>query len=734
MMWQSYFQWWAMLILPCIFLSCNFDTEDASYANLIYIDSTDTREKILFKAAHVVPTDRQLQWQKKELTAFLHFGINTFTDKEWGDGQEDPKLFNPTNFDANQWVTVLKEAGFKQVILTAKHHDGFCLWPSQFTDHSVKSSIWKNGQGDVVKELADACVKQNMDLGLYLSPWDRHDLRYGTSAYNDYFKYQLRELLTNYGPISEVWFDGAVAEGPNGKKQIYNWPGYYELIRDLQPDATIAVMGPDVRWVGTESGYGRETEWSVIPIYDTSGCYEANVMDNIIRPDIKETEEDLAGLNQLRGAKALKWYPSEVDVSIRPGWFYHEAEDRYVKSPEKLLDIYFNSIGKNSTLLLNVPPNKEGLIAEKDATTLKVFNYSLIQIFSQNLIQKSNIVQQEFSLNHGPKKVLDNKSSTYWTPRTYNTTPYLSYEWDEPIWFNVLLLSEYIAKGQRVSKYQLEVYEQEEWVTKITGTTIGYKQLLRFPYIYTKKARLIFSESRLSPLISEVGFYQDLPHVQIDPPGKSFSDSIQIKLSTNNPVAKIYYSQNYTLPSASGHLYVEPLILTNSSPLLALAINPDDQSGFVRDELYSKSKFNVSLLTTPSPEYLNDGGIILSDGNKGDIDFKSKKWLGYFQEHLEVIFDLKTPTPIRSIHIHSLYLPGSNIFPPRSITVYGSDDKVKYNVLTQFSPGPSATGMVHMTLPNVNGSNRYLKFLIENQSAKDAPNGKWLFVSEIEIL
>ena len=737
---MSKYQTWIVLILLITVPSCNIYFEQSPFANLVSISTTDTKEAILLKAAHVVPTSRQLSWQQRELTAFLHFGINTFTDKEWGDGTEDPALFNPTKLDAGQWVSVLKEAGFRQVIITAKHHDGFCLWPSAFTSHSVKSSPWKNGHGDVIKELADACVKQNMPLGVYLSPWDRHEPRYGSDAYNEYFRSQLRELLTNYGPISEVWFDGAVGEGPNGKKQIYDWGSFYSIVRDLQPQAVIAVMGPDIRWVGTETGYGRDTEWSVIPIADSIQLTPTDAQDNIIKPAIKETAEEIASINQLAQAYALKWYPSEVDVSIRPGWFYHAAEDGQVKSPEKLLDIYFNSIGKNSALLLNIPPDKNGLIPEKDATILKVFNYSLKQIFSQNLGSQAEVSDNEFNFNHPPSRVLDGKMNTYWAPDASNNTPYLHFEWPKPIWFNILSLSEQIEFGQRVSGFQLEVYENDSWVTKVSGTTIGYKRLIRFPYIMTNKVRMIFSEFRLTPNIAEIGFYQDIPQVTISPEGKPFVDSLTIYLSTNNPDATIHYSQNYTLPSASTNLYTSPLRLTSGSPLLAAAISPDGRVGFVKDELYSKAKYEVDLLTTPSPEFLNEGGIQLCDGVKGDKNLKSGKWLGYQGQHLEVIFDQGKDLEIRSINIYTIHQASASIYQPKSILIYGSDQPDgSFKLFKQYFPESiqnTNSQLLSLSIPKINKSARYIKILIENEGGFQPENAAapWLFISEIEII
>ncbi len=716
--------------------ACKLSLRQSPYSNLVFIPPNSSREDIERLAANVIPSPRQLEWQRRELTAFFHFGINTFTDREWGDGTEDPKLFNPIRFDANQWINTLKDAGFKMVILTAKHHDGFCLWPSAFTDHSVKSSNWKNGQGDIVKELADACVKQHMDLGLYLSPWDRHEKTYGTDSYNQYYKNQLRELLTNYGPIAEVWFDGANGEGPNGKRQVYDFKGYCELIRELQPQATIAIMGPDVRWVGTESGYGRDSEWSPLPIHDTAGLKDINQMDNIIRPSINEMDQELGDINQLINANAIKWYPAEVDVSIRPGWFYHSKEDNSVKSPEKLLDIYFSSVGKNSSLLLNIPPNRDGLISDRDANVLKVFHYSLQQIFDQNLAKEAALDDAEFNFTHAPSNVLDNKPSTYWAPGENNQAPYLTFQWEKPIWFNILSVSEQIEYGQHIKNFKLEIFENDGWVTKVTGTTIGAKRLLRFPYIKTNKARLIFSDFRSTPHISEVGFYQDIPLVQIDPPGTTFSDSLRITMTTNNPEAVIHYTKSYAIPGTNTDVYDGSFLLNASMPINAVAILPNGQEGFVKDEVYAKAKYPVDLMTTPDAEYLHEGGILLCDGDKGDLNFHSPKWLGFKKDDLEFGYDLLQEKDIRNIVIHSLYNPSAGIGSPKSILVKGSHDGKSYTNFIHYYP-EQMTGnearLLHLISPGLSQRFRYLQFIIENGAGSD--NSKpWMFVSEVEVL
>lgn len=730
---------WLPVFCILLFTDCNFNFNGDTFSNIIRIDSTDNHADILFKAAHVVPSKRQWVWQNLEMTAFLHFGINTFTDKEWGDGKENPGMFLPNKLDAGQWVSVLKEAGFKLVILTAKHHDGFCLWPTAFTPHSVKNSFWKNGQGDVVKELADACVRQNMKLGLYLSPWDQHEKTYGTEAYNDFYKRQLRELLTNYGPVDEIWFDGAIGEGPNGKKQEYDWQGYFAIVRELQPQAVIAIMGPDVRWVGTESGYGRESEWSVMPIHDSISIDGIDINDNTIRPNIIESEEELGNLEQLGIAKAMKWYPSEVDVSIRPGWFYHASEDRNVKSPEKLLDIYFNSVGKNSVLLMNVPPDRDGLINEKDATILKVFGNSLRQIFSNNLARSADASDNDFTLSHSPNSVNDGNLKTYWSPDQNNAVPSIHFEWSKPVWFNILKLNEQIEFGQRVAQFQLEIFEGGNWVKKASGTTVGYCRILKFPWVQCQKARILFSEFRHTPHIAEIGFYQNLPEVTLNPSGRPFNDTLTVTMSTNNPDANIYYSQNYTLPSASSNLYSGPIRLSHSSPILAIAVNSAGFSGFIKDEIYSKAKYKVELLTTPAPQYLNEGAILLCDGLKGDLDFRSKRWIGYENQNLETKIDLGVNKSIGSILVHCLSYTKEGIFTPSQVVIYGSQDgqQIQWTRSFNYDHDESKEGdLVNLVIKKIDQQARHLKIIIKRKYPDDPDiqdKPVRLFVSEIEI-
>jgi alpha-L-fucosidase len=407
---------------------------------------------LLFAAASTlagpVPTPEQLAWQQMELTMFCHFGVNTFTDREWGDGKEDPKIFNPSDLDCRQWAQAAKAGGFKLVILTAKHHDGFCLWPSKVTEHSVKNSPWKDGKGDVVKEFTEACRAEGLKVGLYLSPWDRNAPVYGTDAYSDFFCNQLTELLSNYGVIDEVWFDGACGEGPNGKKQVYDWTRTYALIRRLQPKALIAIMGPDIRWVGNESGVARVGESSV---------RKAN-----------EHQQD-------RAVDGMAWHPAECDVSIRPGWFYHASQDSKVKSIEHLMDIYFKSVGRNSVMLLNVPPDRKGRFADPDVARLKEFGAAVNGLYAKKA--------GEGRWDGGTNGRSDpGQSSIGPIVQPSNS-------------FNLINLQEDITRGERVQAYRVEGQFGGAWRTLARGTVIGQRNLHKIGAVQPEQVRLVVEKS-----------------------------------------------------------------------------------------------------------------------------------------------------------------------------------------------------------------------------------------------
>jgi alpha-L-fucosidase len=498
--------------LAVLSLNLCAQADKANQINFLRLPPGIPQDSIIRLASGIKPSARQVAWQEREVTVFIHFGINTFTGREWGNKSYVPEMFNPTELDARQWAAAAKTAGAKLLIMVAKHHDGFCLWPSEYTDFSVKNSPWKNGNGDVISEVASACREYGLKLGIYLSPWDIHSPVYGTDAYNEYFKNQLRELLTNYGEISEVWFDGACGEGPNGKKQVYEWMGFYQVVRELQPGAVIAVTGPDVRWVGTESGFGRDTEWSVVPLDEAAlaeleqSSLELQAMA-AFHPAMDMQQADLGSNDRLKNATALAWYPSEVDVSIRPGWFYHPEQDSLVKSPEQLVDIYFSSVGRNSVLLLNLPPDQRGLIHENDVASLKAFREIIEKIFQDNLLKDARITSNPAGSANDLKNLTDDDPLTYFRPSGNRRSFDAEFKLASPATFDVMMMHENFRNGQRVENFVFEAFVDGNWKNLCTGTTIGYKRILRFEKVTSNHVRLRVLSSRATPEISSIGLF-----------------------------------------------------------------------------------------------------------------------------------------------------------------------------------------------------------------------------------
>jgi alpha-L-fucosidase len=445
-----------------------------------------------------VPTERQKIWQEMEYYAFIHFNMNTFTNMEWGYGDESPSIFNPSKLDTDQWARTVKESGMKGIIITAKHHDGFSLWPSKFTEHSVKNSPWKNGKGDLLKDLEKSCDKYNLKLGIYLSPWDRNHPEYGSQNYITYFRNQLTELLTNYGEIFEVWFDGA--NGGSGyygganeirkveKKTYYDWPNTHKIIRKLQPNAVIfSDAGPDIRWVGNEKGYASKTTWS-----------------NIYRDSLYGGMPDFYKFSSGQEF-GTHFIPTETDVSIRPGWYYHPEEDDKVKSLDKLIDIYFNSIGLNSSLLLNIPVDKRGLIHENDAQRMLELNQFIKNTFKNNLIKNSKLSFNNKS--HPINKIVDRNIDTF-CPFKSNKNNIINISLDTEKLVDVFEISENVNLGQRVKEFIFEIKVNEKWVTIEKGTTIGMKRLIKFEPTIIKELRFTIVDSKDIPLVSELGLYK----------------------------------------------------------------------------------------------------------------------------------------------------------------------------------------------------------------------------------
>ncbi len=733
-----------MLVFLCS-ISCSINrSEQSNKSNYVLIDKDDSIEEIIKKAASVTPSERQFAWQELEFTGFVHFTINTFTDKEWGDGTEDPALFNPVEFDADQWVKVCKEAGMKLLLVTAKHHDGFCLWPSKYTEHSVKNSPWLNGKGDIVREVSEACKRHNIKFGVYLSPWDRHEPVYGDSPeYNKYFKNQLTELLTNYGDVAEVWFDGACGEGPNGKRQIYDWEGYYGLIRKLQPDAVIAIMGPDVRWVGTETGYGRDTEWSVIPVKLTDQQKIAALSQHDINfiPGSDRTAENLGSREKLKNAKKLVWYPSEVDVSIRPGWFYHSSQDSRVKTPEKLLDIYYSSIGKNSLLLMNLPPDRRGLIHENDIASLKQMRRILDVTFDKNFAESAKISASNSKSGHNIEYITDADKNTYWTTEDGVESAVIEFTFQKNIRFDRLLLQENIRIGQRVEEFVLETFNNGNWEKVTEGTTIGYKRLLRFSALETEKVRLRILESRTSPSLNKIGFYKAPPSVAINPAQGAFVDKIEVSLISDDPNSTIYYTLNGERPSINSKTYSKPVILKNTAVLQAFAKSSDGKTGLIISARFNKSKHGIVLKSSFSPKYSGGGNLALIDGEQGSTGFDDGKWQGYEGNDLDAVIDLGGKKKVKHVSVDFLQNVNSWIFLPKSVTVsFSRDGRIFSNLKRIYHQISLKKNEAFKHNFSITGKfeTRFIRILAENIKTcpewhKGAGGKTWIFADEIVI-
>lgn len=458
----------------------------------------------------VVPSERQIKWQELEFTAFFHYGINSFTDREWGDGKEDIQIFNPKALDTDQWCRCLLDAGIKACIITAKHHDGFCLWDTAYTTHSVMHTPFKH---DIVADLSKSCKKYGIKLGVYLSPWDRHEKTYGQGKpYDDYFCNQLTELLTKYGELYTVWFDGACGEGENGKKQVYDWDRYYTVIRELQPNAVISVSGPDVRWCGNEAGDCRESEWSVVSSQIFS---QDEIAKNSQQADNEEFRErpmdaqdrDLGSREVVQYAKKLIWYPAEVDTSIRPGWFYHEYEDDKVRSLSVLTDIYLKSVGGNSVLLLNIPPHRDGYISSFDETRLKEIGTFIKEAFQKNIVKNASISASSQQAGCEVHAIAE-ENETYWMPEMQDKDCFIEVSFDTSSTIKYCVLMEQIRKSQRVEKFHIKAKMKDgTYQTIYEGTTIGYKKICCLEEIETTSIRIIFEEYRVCPTIKMIGIY-----------------------------------------------------------------------------------------------------------------------------------------------------------------------------------------------------------------------------------
>ena len=534
-----------------------------------------------------LPSGRQLVWHEMEFYAFVHFNMNTFTNMEWGFGNENPQLFNPSQLDCRQWAKVCKEAGMKGIILTAKHHDGFCLWPSSYTEHSVKNSPWKNGKGDVVRELSDACREYGLKFGVYLSPWDRNHADYGKPEYLNYFRNQLRELLTNYGEIYEVWFDGA--NGGNGwygganetrkidNKTYYDWENTYKIVRELQANACMfSDAGPDIRWVGNEEGWARETNWCMLN-------------KDSVAPGV------VSDLEWLRSGQenGTHWLPAEVDVSIRPGWYYHNSEDQKVKTLPKLLDIYYSSVGRNASLLINFPVDTRGLIHENDVEQILKLAETIKNDFSVNLVEGKKITSSNYRGNskmYKPENIIDNNPETYWATDDSVIRSSIIVDFGKSTEFNRVVLQEDIRFGQRIRNFSVEALVNNEWQLVDNQTTIGRKRILRFPNVVANQLRINIINSRAIPILANIGVY-NAPKVIIEPIiQRNKSGEVSIQGFDNG--LDIYFTTDGTNPTVQSTKYKEPFLLQKKSKVKAIVADP----GTGKTSPVSVGEFDVSKI------------------------------------------------------------------------------------------------------------------------------------------
>jgi len=612
-----------------------------------------------------VPSENQMRWQEMEYYAFVHFSLNTYTDQSWGFGNEDVNLFNPTNLDCHQWARICKEAGMKGIIITAKHHCGFCLWPSKYTEYSVKNAPWKNGKGDLVREMADACKEYGLKLGIYLSPWDRNSKDYGNPEYIIYFRNQLTELLTNYGEIFEVWFDGA--NGGNGyygganeirkidRTTYYDWKNTYAMIRKLQPNIVIWNDGGDrgdLRWVGTEEGFVGETNWSLL---NATGDVPWNMLHY--------------GLET-----GNVWVPAEVNTSIRPEWFYHPGEDSKVKTVPYLMETYYNSIGHNGSLLLNFPIMPNGLIHPNDEKAAIEFGKAVKESFAVNLAENA---KAEASNVRGNAKefwasmAIDDNKDTYWATDDGVTKASLTIDLGKPTLFNRFLAQEYIRLGQRVKTFTVEALVDGNWKEVAKATTIGYKRILRFPSVKASKVRFNVTESKSCPVISNIGIYN--APVFLNAPFITRNQSGEITITTNDIGPIFYYTLDGSEPTTKSNMYTAPFPADGKVEVKAIAYDP--ASG--KSSPVGHEKFDISKKYWEIVGINDEKASAILDGNPSSVWHQRDKKMP-----VDLVIDLGSGQNL----VGFKYLPDQNKWSSGIITSYQfylSEDKVEWKLVNE---------------------------------------------------
>lgn len=665
-----------------------------------------------------LPTQKQVDWHEMEFYAFVHFSLNTFTNKEWGYGDESPKLFNPTSLDVRQWARIAKEAGMQGIILVAKHHDGFCLWPSAYTERSVKNSPWKNGKGDLVKELAAACKEYDLKLGLYLSPWDRNHAEYGKPAYITYFRNQLKELLTNYGDVFEMWFDGANGGdgyygGANETRKIntleyYNWDETYKLIYKAAPKTLVWGVGPsEARWIGNEDGRAGKTNWSLL-----------------------RQKDELAGkvhyTEFMSGhADGEKWVPGEADVSIRPGWFYHAVEDDKVRSLDEMVDIYYESIGRNANLLLNLPVDRRGLVHKNDETRLKELVATIKEDFKTELLASAKVTASNNRGNSNEfaaKNATDGNKDTYWATDDNVKTASIVFDFEKSTAINRILLQEYIKLGQRIKAFTVEAKVAGQWKTIANETTIGYKRILRIDRITASALKINITDSKACIVISNVQAYNAPTFVKAPQIQRDKNGNVSIKSENGN---SIYYTLDGAKPSIKSILYKGVFKYNKAVQIKAIAINRNENSSSaVTAAKYGISKEKWKVVTASSGDMNSVNRII--DGNP-DTDWS----LGIDRNNLqqEVVIDMGTILKINGFS----YVPqqvGNNLNLISKYELYTSLDNIKWTLQSQGEFSNIKNNPIEQVKTFSETKAKYIRFVAKSTEEK----GQTFSIGEINVI
>ncbi|OXG04852.1 alpha-L-fucosidase [Flavobacterium araucananum] len=665
-----------------------------------------------------LPTQKQIDWQEMEFYAFVHFSLNTFTNKEWGYGDESPELFNPTNLDVRQWARVAKEAGMKGIILVAKHHDGFCLWPSAYTERSVKNAPWQNGKGDLVKELAAACKEYNLKLGLYLSPWDRNNASYGKPEYITYFRNQLKELLTNYGDVFEMWFDGANGGdgyygGTNETRKIntleyYNWDETYKLIYKLAPKTLVWGVGPsEARWIGNEEGRAGKTNWSLLRQKD-------ELAGKVHYTEFMSGHED-----------GEKWVPGEADVSIRPGWFYHAVEDDKVRPLDEMVDIYYESVGRNATLLLNLPVDKRGLVHENDQARLKELVSTIKADFKTDLLTGTKITANNVRGNSpqfAAKNTADGNKNTYWATADAVKTASIIFEFSKPTALNRILLQEYIKLGQRVKAFTVEAKVDGNWKIVATETTIGYKRILRIDRITATALRINITDSKASIVLSNIEAYNAPTFVRAPEIERDKDGNITLKSQDENPV---YYTVDGTKPTQKSNLYTGVFKYNKAVEIKAVAINTIENIGSaIKTAKYGASKESWKIMTASSGDLSSANRIIDADPNT-DWSFGGDA----HQLPQEITIDMGSILSINGF----TYIPqqvGNNLNLISNYEFYTSLDNIKWTLQSEGEFSNIKNNPIEQVKTFKKDTARYIRFVAKSAVGK----GATVSIAEINVI